>query len=128
MAAQQKIINAIAKKFKGFKAGPENGERGYFLTFVIAYLRDFGLKYGFIAESFETSVPWSGVKKLCTEVKRRIDQECRKHEIRKEPFVSFRVTQVYDTGAAVYVYFGFLYHGLKDPVRVYTEVEDAARE
>lgn len=27
---------------------------GYFLTYVIAYIRDFGLQYSFIAESFET--------------------------------------------------------------------------
>jgi alkyldihydroxyacetonephosphate synthase len=43
------------------RAGKENGERGYFLTYVIAYLRDFALLYSFIAESFETSVPWSNV-------------------------------------------------------------------
>ncbi len=36
--------------------------------------------------------------------------------------------KVYDTGAAVYIYFGFLYYGLDDPVKVYTEVEDAARD
>ena len=28
----------------------------------------------------------------------------------------------------MYIYFGFLYHGLKDPVGVYSEVEDAARD
>ncbi len=36
--------------------GPENGRRGYFLTYMIAYLRDYGFNYGFMAESFETSV------------------------------------------------------------------------
>lgn len=39
-----------------------------------------------------------------------------------------RVTQVYDTGAAVYIYFGFLYFGLKDPVQAYTDIENAARD
>jgi len=38
------------------------------------------------------------------------------------------VTQVYDTGAVVYVYFGFLYQGLPDPVAVYSQIEDAARD
>jgi len=38
--------------------GTENGKRGYQLTFVIAYLRDLGLEYKVISESFETSVPW----------------------------------------------------------------------
>ena len=46
----------------------------------------------------------------------------------RRPFVSFRVTQVYDIGAAVYVYFGFLYRGLEDPVGAYSEIEDAARD
>lgn len=87
---------------------------------MIAYLRDFALRYGFIAESFETSVAWSGVKKLCAEVKARVEQECRKHKVVREPFISFRVTQIYDTGAAVYIYFGFLYRGLADPVAVYS--------
>lgn len=45
-------------------AGPENGERGYFLTFTIAYLRDLSLLYNFISESFETSVPWANVTTL----------------------------------------------------------------
>jgi alkyldihydroxyacetonephosphate synthase len=47
------------------KAGEENGIRGYFLTYVIAYIRDFGANHNFVAESFETSVPWSGVSNLC---------------------------------------------------------------
>ena len=41
------------------RPAPENGKRGYYLTFVIAYLRDIGFDYGFVSESFETSVPWS---------------------------------------------------------------------
>ena len=38
------------------------------------------------------------------------------------------MTQLYDTGAAVYIYFGFLYKGLADPVQTYSDIEDAARE
>jgi alkyldihydroxyacetonephosphate synthase len=29
---------------------------------------------------------------------------------------------VYDTGAAVYVYFGFVYYGIKNPVEAYEEI------
>lgn len=89
---------------------------------MIGYLRDFGFKYHFIAESFETSLPWKDVSKMCTAVSKRIGDECKKFGIKKDPFMSFRVTQVYDTGACVYIYFGFIYQGLKDPVAVYTEV------
>ena len=42
-----------------FNAVAENGKRGYLLTFVIAYLRDIGFEFRYLAESFETSVPWS---------------------------------------------------------------------
>ena len=83
MQSQQKVIYAIAKKHKGFKAGAENGERGYFLTFMIGYLRDFGFRYNFIAESFETSLPWKEVGKMCTAVSKRIITECKKHGIKK---------------------------------------------
>lgn len=36
---QQKLINEIADKYEGIPAGAVNGERGYVLTFVIAYIR-----------------------------------------------------------------------------------------
>lgn len=36
---QESLIYEIAAKFKGFPAGGQNGERGYVLTFVIAYIR-----------------------------------------------------------------------------------------
>ena len=80
---QMKNINALAKKHKGFKAGAENGERGYFLTFMIGYIRDFGLRYNFIAESFETSLPWKDVSKMCDAVNRRISKECKKHGVKR---------------------------------------------
>jgi alkyldihydroxyacetonephosphate synthase len=54
------------------KAGETNGIRGYFLTFMIAYIRDFAAQYKFAAESFETSVPWSKLGALCSNVKEKI--------------------------------------------------------
>ena len=91
---QQNSTYRLAKKHNGFRAGAENGERGYFLTFMIGYLRDFASKYNFVAESFETSVPWKDVQKLCTSVEKRIISDCRKHGVKKHPFISFRTTQV----------------------------------
>lgn len=46
----------IAKKFNGMPAGAENGQKGYLLTYLIAYTRDFAMDYFVVAESFETSV------------------------------------------------------------------------
>ena len=94
VANQQSSVYRLAKKHSGFRAGPENGERGYFLTFVIAYLRDFAMKFDFVAESFETSIPWKDVGKMCKAVEKRIITDCKKLGVKKEPFISFRVTQV----------------------------------
>ncbi|TRY88835.1 hypothetical protein DNTS_016926 [Danionella cerebrum] len=54
----EKQVYDIAARFGGLAAGEDNGQRGYMLTFVIAYLRDLGMDYFVIGESFETSVPW----------------------------------------------------------------------
>lgn len=43
-------------------------------------------------------------------------------------FDGFRVTQVYDSGACIYFYFGLNYHGLTDPVKVYNYIEADARD
>jgi alkyldihydroxyacetonephosphate synthase len=128
VAAQRTKIFGIASRFRGLDAGEENGHRGYFLTFMIAYLRDFGMNYHFIAESFETSVPWSNVLVVCEKVKLKVVASCKEHGVTTAPFVSCRVTQTYDTGACVYFYFGFSWKGLSDPVGVFTQVEDETRE
>lgn len=124
---QERAIYAIAKKYGGMKAGEENGIRGYFLTYMIAYLRDFGFNYQFMAESFETSVPWDNVLTLCQNVKQRIIDDLKQHSS-AIPFVSCRVTQLYDSGACVYFYFGFLWGDIEDPVKVFSEIEHNARD
>ena len=59
----------IAKKYGGLAGGPDNGIKGYQLTYMIAYIRDFALLYSVVAESFETSCPWSEVGPLCKNVR-----------------------------------------------------------
>jgi alkyldihydroxyacetonephosphate synthase len=86
------------------------------------------MTHSYVAESFETSVPWTHVITLCNQVRERIFKDCQSHGVKTKPFVSFRLTQVYETGATIYVYFGFRYDGLKDPVEVYSAIEDGARE
>lgn len=38
------------------------------------------------------------------------------------------MTQVYDAGACIYFYFAINYHGLSEPVKIYNEIEAAARD
>lgn len=42
---KMKKVMTIAKGFHGMAGGPENGLRGYLLTFLIAYTRDLAMKY-----------------------------------------------------------------------------------
>jgi alkyldihydroxyacetonephosphate synthase len=110
------------------KGGSENGERGYQLTFGIAYIRDFVMKHYILGESFETSVPWSQALNLCENVKKRVTEECEKRRLPGKPFLTCRVTQIYNTGVCIYFYFGFCYQGVKNPDHVYEQIEMAARE
>ena len=81
---------------------------------MIAYIRDFCMLYNIVAESFETSCPWTQVQPLCTNVREAIYQAGESHGIsRDKMFVSFRVTQLYETGAAVYVYFSLPFDHLE---------------
>eukprot|EP00042_Codosiga_hollandica_P036090 m.272685 g.272685 ORF g.272685 m.272685 type:complete len:613 (+) comp54801_c0_seq1:13-1851(+) len=126
--AQQAYIFAVAAKHHGISGGEDNGKRGYLLTFVIAYIRDLGFQYMYLAESFETSAPWNCVENLARNVKDRIVAECGKIGALGAPLVSCRVTQTYDTGACLYFYFGFSYEKLADPVAAFHHVERTARD
>ncbi|XP_060553885.1 alkyldihydroxyacetonephosphate synthase, peroxisomal-like [Ruditapes philippinarum] len=126
--AQEKRVYEIAAQFGGLAAGAENGERGYMLTFAIAYIRDLGFEYYIVAESFETSVPWDRCLDLCTNVKDRLHRECKERGIQFPPYITCRVTQCYDAGACVYFYFGFNYRGIQNPVQMYEDIEACARD
>jgi alkyldihydroxyacetonephosphate synthase len=128
-AAQQRRTSAIAKRHGGLAGGAANGERGYQLTFGIAYLRDWILNHYMIAESFETSVPWSRALELCDAVKQRIRDEHAARKLPGKAFVTCRVTQLYPTGVCIYFYFAFYFKGIAgNPSQVYAEIEHAARD
>ena len=83
----------IAAKYGGISGGGENGLKGYQLTYMIAYIRDFCLLNGVVGESFETSCPWGNVSSLCKNVKQAIYDAGARHGIKEnEMWVSFRVT------------------------------------
>ncbi len=126
--AQEKQVYRLAVKHGGIKAGSENGEKGYQLTFGIAYLRDWIMKHYLLGESFETSVPWSQLLSLCNNTKERIFREHKEMGLPGKPFVTCRVTQVYDTGACVYFYLGISYKGVENPPKVFNKLENIARD
>src|SRR5207253_7314525 len=72
VAAQEKTAYRLASRHGGMKAGADNGQRGYQLTFGIAYIRDFAMSHWILGESFETSAAWGDALALCANVKRRL--------------------------------------------------------
>merc|ERR1712046_153928 len=105
---QKRRIAQIYPQYAGLGGGSENGMRGYYLTYMIAYMRDFAFEFNFMAESFETSVAWDMALPLCNSVKARIRSAAAACGVPGTPFVSCRISQVYDTGVCIYFYFGFL--------------------
>ncbi|EAT40481.1 AAEL007793-PA [Aedes aegypti] len=99
----EKMIYSIAAKYGALNGGSKNGAKGYALTFVVAYIRDFGWDINIIAESFETTVCWDKCLSLCRNVKSRVTKECERIGIQRMVF-SFRVAQTYDDGCCVYFY------------------------
>jgi alkyldihydroxyacetonephosphate synthase len=128
VAAHERAVYRLAARHRGIKGGAENGQRGYALTFAIAYIRDFMMSHHVLAESFETAVSWSQCVPLIQNVKQRLWQEHAKRGLPGRPFVSARVTQLYDTGVCVYFYFAFYHRGVENASEVYAELERAARE
>lgn len=128
VTAQEQLVYGIARRHGGMKAGSENGKKGYELTFSIAYIRDWLMTLHVLGESFETAVPWSQLQSLCDNVKARVWAEHRERGLPGNPFISCRITQVYDTGACVYFYLGIVYKGVENPTQVFADIEIAARE
>ena len=128
VAAEQRSVYRIAKRYGGMKGGAENGKRGYQLTFGIAYMRDWILNHFLLAESFETSVAWSDALSLCKNVKQRLREEHRKRNLPGKPFATCRITQVYPTGVCIYFYFAYYFKGVENPCAVFSEIEHAARD
>ncbi|WAR04883.1 ADAS-like protein [Mya arenaria] len=69
-----------------------------------------------------------GCLDLCKNVKDRVHRECKERGIQFPPYVTCRVTQLYDAGACVYFYFGFNYRGIQNPVQMYEDIESCARD
>lgn len=128
VAFQEATFYRLASRFGGMKGGASNGERGYQLTFGIAYIRDLTFSHWAIAESFETSVPWDKALTLYDRVAARVKAEHKRLGLPGAPFFTGRFTQVYATGVCIYFYLGFYAKDVDDPVARYAELEHAARD
>jgi alkyldihydroxyacetonephosphate synthase len=125
---QAEQIYKLAKKYRGIAAGEGNGKRGYMLTYAIAYIRDFLMKYHIIGETYETTVPWSKIHDVCQAVIRRAEELHRHYQLPGNPFVSYRVTQCYHTGVCIYFTHGFYTKGVERPEEIFAQIEHALRQ
>ena len=125
---QENVVAKLAVRHGGMQGGAANGERGYNLTYGIAYIRDLTFEHWAIAESFETSVPWSKAMDVYDRVQRRVTREHEERNLPGKPFFTGRFTQVYSSGVAIYFYMGFYAKGVEDPIGTYAALEHAARE
>lgn len=128
VAREMATVQRLSKARGAMRAGSENGKKGYQLTFGIAYIRDFVLQYGVLAESLETSVEWSRALELCTRVKARVAREATERGVKGPPFITCRISQIYPTGVCIYFYLGLNDDDLTDPVGTYGAIENAARD
>jgi len=92
-----------------------------------ALFQDIAYDFRIVAESFETSVPWDRTISLCRNVSHCINTECAKLKISYFLF-SYRVTQTYDAGCAVYFYFGYNAQNFEDPIATFEYIEEKARD
>ena len=123
VALQEKVVAATAKRFGGIQGGAGNGERGYMLTYAIAYLRDFLADYYIIGETYETTVPWDRIHDVCAAVDRVAKSEHQRLGFPGRPFTSPRVTQMYHSGVCIYFTHGLYHRGIEGGDEKFAEME-----
>ncbi|MEE8349983.1 MAG: FAD-binding oxidoreductase, partial [Acidobacteriota bacterium] len=125
---QEANIYRLAKQYQGMAGGAANGERGYMLTYAIAYIRDFLGDYYVLGETFETSAPWSKIRQVCKAAEERLRQRHREYNLPGTPYLSYRITQLYHTGVCIYFMFGFFTKGVEKPDEIFGKIEHSVRE
>ena len=128
VAYQAAAIKRIAARHGGVSGGAHNGQRGYMLTYAIAYIRDFLTDYHIIGETYETTVPWSRIQEVCDAVAERAYAMHREFGLPGNAYVSPRITQLYHTGVCIYFTHGFSAKGADAPDRIFAEIEHVMRE
>ena len=125
---QKAEIKRVATRHGGLSGGSHNGQRGYMLTYAIAYIRDFLTDYHIIGETYETTVPWSKIHEVIAAVEKRSTEMHREFGLPGKSYVSPRITQLYHTGVCIYFTHGFSAKGADAPDRIFAEIEHAMRE
>jgi len=126
---QKRVLHRLVRAAGGIWGGASSGEAGYAMTFAIAYLRDFGLDHQILSESLETFAPWSSIGNVWPAVVAAVEAEHRELRLPGQPFMSCRMTQLYDEGGVLYMYIAVSTVGLshKSGLEAFNRLEHAAR-
>lgn len=125
---QEKNIYALAKKYGGIVGGSSNGQRGYLLTYTIAYIGQFILKFNLFGETFETTVPWNSLEAVREAMKVELEIQHRKFNLPGKPYICSRVTQVYATGVCMYFTILLYTKGVEHPTEVFSQIYTELRK
>jgi len=94
----------ILRRHGAFDLGKGPGESWKEARYDVPYLRDFMMDFGIIADSFETSVLWSGLMPLYREVTEAFE-EAILAATGRPGYVGCHVSHLYETGACLYYTF-----------------------
>ena len=125
---QRKNIKRLAKKYNGLLGGSKEGKVGYNITMVIAYIREFFVPQGILGETLETAVPWSKVNQVKDEANKLLNELHKKYDLQGKPFFCSRISKVYHTGICMYNTMGINVRGIKNPDKVFSDIEHKIRE
>ncbi|CAK0819058.1 unnamed protein product [Prorocentrum cordatum] len=129
VVAQKSALSPLVRRAGGVWGGSSSGEAGYALTFAIAYLRDFALDHRILSESLETMAPWSVVDSVWPAVVAAVRAEHAAMWLPGQPYLTCRMTQLYDEGAVLYMYLAVSTIGLapEKALEAFERLERAAR-
>jgi alkyldihydroxyacetonephosphate synthase len=128
-ASIKKRMNNIANKYRIFSGGSENGKAGYNLTNAIAYIRDFADTLNVFGDTFEITVNWSGAEtagKIITDNLKKTHSILKKNKssiLKGDIFVSYRATQLYETGVCLYFTYAYYCYNFTDIEIIQKEIE-----
>ena len=125
---QRKNIKRLDKKYNGHLGGSKEGKVGYNITMVIAYIREFFVPQGILGETLETAVPWSKVNQVKDEANKLLTELHKKYDLPGKPFFCSRISKVYHTGICMYNTMGINVRGIKNPEKVFSDIEHKIRE
>ena len=125
---QRKNIKRLAKKYNGLLGGSKEGKVGYNITMVIAYIREFFVPQGILGETLETAVPWSKINQVKDEANKLLNELHKKYDLPGKPFFCSRISKVYHTGICMYNTMGINVRGIKNPEKVFSDIEHKIRE